>query len=149
MTIDFFFVWTTKSLVVWCKVYPQKVQCVKILYSWHWFLEQRSKDKHSMTTVLCTGLQSVRCGITKVPASESQPQNLHRLPQLSVEFSNGRRKRVIRICGFLFNLGGHFPSQHNYPANEIKFGLTRGLFHCRAPTDSGSHRIHSSVYAPI
>ena len=45
---------------------------------------------------------------------------------------NDKSERVIRLCGFLFNLAGHFSSQHNYPANEIKFGLTRGLFHSRA-----------------
>lgn len=64
-----------------------------------------------MTTLLYIGLGSVRdVDITKVPASLGQAKNLHILPQLNVEFSNDKRKRVIRICGFLFNLADHFPN---------------------------------------
>lgn len=63
-----------------------------------------------MTTLLHIGLGSVRDeDITKVPASLGQAKTLHVLPQLNVEFSNDRRKRVIRICVFLFNLADHLP----------------------------------------
>ena len=53
--------------------------------------------------------------------------------QFNILFFNDKSERVIRLRGVLFNLVGHFFEQHNYPANEITFGLTGGLFHSRAP----------------
>lgn len=68
----------------------------------------QEQPQHGNTAV--QGLGSVRdVDITKIPASLGQAKNLHVLPQFNVEFSNDRHKRVIRICGFLFNLADHVP----------------------------------------
>lgn len=69
--------------------------------------------------------------------------------RFSVPFFNDKNERITRLCGFLFNLFGHFSEQHNYPANEIKFGLTRGLFHSGAPADSSSPKTYRFEVAPI